>query len=61
MKEYKTNAILYLLSGIMFLVCSLINFFDGNESTSGVMYVCLSVTFLCLSLTYFSKYKNKKK
>ena len=62
-KEDKTNrttSILYYFSSVCFYIVAIINFINDNSST-GVIYLCLGSTFLCLGSVYLNKDKEKKK
>lgn len=61
MIEHKISAISYLISSIAFGVIAVINFGDGDDNTSGFVYIALCMSFFCISLSYFEKLKNKKK
>ena len=59
----KTNKIVSILnyfSSICFYIVAIINFINDNSST-GVIYLCLGSTFFCLGSVYLNKDKEKKK
>ena len=62
-KDDKTNKIVSMLnyfSSVCFYIVAIINFINDNSST-GVIYLCLGSTFLCLGSVYLNKDKEKKK
>ena len=61
-KDDKTNKIVSMLnyfSSVCFYIVAIINFINDNSST-GVIYLCLGSTFLWGSV-YLNKDKEKKK
>ena len=63
-KDDKTNKIVSIvgstISSVCFYIVAIINFINDNSST-GVIYLCLGSTFLCLGSVYLNKDKEKKK
>lgn len=63
MKKHRiniVNAILDLVNSVLFGLIAVINFTDGNDNTSGAVYIGLSIVFFSLSIFYFIKYRTKK-
>jgi len=61
-KDNKTNKIVATLnyfSSICFYIVAIINFIKDNSST-GVVYLCLGSTFLCLGSVYLNRDKENK-
>ena len=59
-KTNKTVSILNYFSAVCFYIVSIINFVNKDNST-GVMYLCLGSTFLCLGSVCLNKDKDKNK
>ncbi len=55
------NAILNLVNSVLWALIAVMNFTDGNDNTSGAVYIGLSIVFFSLSIFYFIKYRTKKK
>ena len=58
-KTNKTVSILNYFSAVCFYIVSIINFVNKDNST-GVVYLCLGSTFLCLGSVCQNKDKENK-
>ena len=58
-KKNKIVSILNYFSSICFYIVAIINFIKDNSSM-GVIYLCLGATLLCLGSVYLNKDKEKK-
>ena len=54
--EMKLN--LFYLSGALFYLASIINFIFGNDTSMGVVGLCLGSAFLCLGSASLKKSKE---
>lgn len=48
MKKEKTCAILYYVSAVLFYAAAAINLLGGNNTSTGVVWLCLGSTMDCL-------------
>lgn len=55
--ENMGNKSLYYLTCVLFYIVAIINFFN-SDTTTGVVWLCLGSTFLCLGTS--SKQKNNE-
>ncbi len=60
MKKNRINiaGMCFLIPSLGYFICAVPGFI--NKENRAVTYLCLGVCFLCLSLAYFNKGKNKK-
>lgn len=58
-KREKVSFVGFLTASIIYFIGSILNFIDKNTST-GVMFLCLGFSFLCLATTHLDKDKNNK-
>ncbi len=58
MKKEKKRAILFYLASICFYLTSIICFTSKNDTSMGIVWLCLGSAMLCLGGTYLNK-KNK--
>ena len=59
MKKEKICAILYYTAAVFFYLAAAINIFGGNDTSMGVVWLCLGSTFLCLGSVWLNKTKKK--
>lgn len=59
MKNKKKTAILYYLTSLLFYVVAATKFWTASGST-GVIWLCLGSTFLCLGASIQMKHKREK-
>lgn len=59
MKKEKICAILYYTAAVLFYLTAAINIFGGNDTSTGVVWLCLGSTFLCLGSVWLNKMKKK--
>lgn len=59
-KEYKISAALFYVSAVLFYLAAIINIFCGNNTSMGIVWLCLGSTFLCLGPLYLKKSKENK-
>ena len=59
MKKEKICAILYYNAAVFFYLAAAINIFGGNDTSMGVVWLCLGSTFLCLGSVWLNKTKKK--
>lgn len=60
MKKEKTCAVLYYISAVLFYVVAAINLLgDNNDTSMGVVWLCLGSTMLCLGFVWLNKSKKK--
>ena len=58
MKSNKIASIAYMVSSICFYIVAIMNFID-EETSQGVIYLCLGSSMLSLATVFYSK--NRKK
>lgn len=61
MKREKICAILYYTASVCFYLAAAIQFFSGNDTSMGVVWLCLGSTMLCLASVWLNKMKKKDK
>ena len=59
LKPNKTVAMLNYFTSICFYIAAIINFIKGNSSI-GVIFICLGLSYLCLGSVHLNKYKEDK-
>ncbi len=56
-QKEKISFVGFLTASIIYFIASILNFIDKNTGTA-VMFLCLGISFLCLSFTHLNKDKN---
>lgn len=59
MKKEKTCAILYYVSAVLFYAAAAINLLGGDNTSTGIVWLCLGSTMLCLGSVWLNKAKKK--
>lgn len=59
MKKEKTCAVLYYISAMLFYAAAAINLLGSNNTSTGVVWLCLGSTMLCLGSVRMNKTKKE--
>lgn len=57
-KEYKIRSALCYVSAVLYYLAAIINFVGGNNTSMGIVWLCLGSTVLCLGPLYLKKRKQ---
>ena len=58
MKSRKTVGFIYYCCAIAFYACTLLNIFNSETRTMGIVCLCIGSTFLCLGSSMRRRDKN---
>lgn len=58
-KGNKIVFIVYIIISIGFFICAIEGFIDGTNRA--VVQLCIGACFLCLSLVYYTRYRDENK
>ena len=61
-KEYKISSTLFYVSAVFGFLTAITNIVGGNNTSMGIVWLCLGATFFCLGSLYLimSKENNEK-
>ena len=60
-KEYKISSTLFYIAAVLLYLAAFINVFGGNNTSMGIIWLCLATTFLCLGSAFLKKSKENGK
>ena len=59
-KEYKMSSTLFYVAAALFYLAAIVYMVGGNNTSTGVVWLCCGSTFLCLDSAHSKKSKENK-